>query len=316
GCLGMQRYVQTWSGDNYTCWETLRYNHKMGIGMSLSGIYNFGHDVGGFAGPKPTAELFVRWVQHGIFMPRFSIHSWNDDGSVNEAWMFPEYTETIRNLIVLRYRLLPYLYHLLYQSHTEYAPVVCPVFYYFPGEEEYESDLYMLGPNMLVANVFDQGVHTLQVRLPKGANWYNLWDGSFYPGGSIVECPAPLHRPAPVFMRAGSVLPFNATVQGFSTKEAFELSCTVFALAEGTCSQSFFTDDGASYGYQKGQCTLLQISIQASPSEITLVVTNSGGDSLPGALPLRVVDVANRPVRLLPGNLPCTLESTEKAIWP
>ncbi len=83
GCAGMQRYVQTWSGDNRTSWQTLRYNTRMGLGMSLSGLYNVGHDVGGFSGAKPDAELFVRWVQNGVMHPRFTIHSWNDDHTVN-----------------------------------------------------------------------------------------------------------------------------------------------------------------------------------------------------------------------------------------
>jgi alpha-glucosidase len=107
---GMHRYVQTWSGDNYTSWETLRYNIKMGIGLALSGISNVGHDIGGFSGPAPNAELLLRWVQFGIFMPRFSIHSWNEDKSVNEPWMYPETTPYIRDLIKFRYRLIPYLY--------------------------------------------------------------------------------------------------------------------------------------------------------------------------------------------------------------
>ena len=117
GAAGMQRYVQTWSGDNYTSWETLRYNIRMGLGLALCGISNSGHDIGGFAGPAPEPELFLRWVQQGIFLPRFSIHSWNDDQTVNEPWMYPEITPYIHELIKFRYRLIPYLYDLLWRYH-------------------------------------------------------------------------------------------------------------------------------------------------------------------------------------------------------
>ena len=92
GGVGMHRYAQTWSGDNSTSWETLKYNLKMGLGLALSGVSNTGHDIGGFSGPAPDPELLVRWVQFGVFMPRFSIHSWNDDGTVNEPWMHPKAT--------------------------------------------------------------------------------------------------------------------------------------------------------------------------------------------------------------------------------
>lgn len=79
---------QTWSGDNYTEWKTIRYNVAMGVGSALCAMpTGYGHDVGGFAGPKPDQELFVRWVQQGIFWPRFCIHSWNEDGTVTEPWM-------------------------------------------------------------------------------------------------------------------------------------------------------------------------------------------------------------------------------------
>jgi alpha-glucosidase len=86
GGVGMHRYVQTWSGDNSTSWETLKYNLKMGLGLALSGIANAGQDIGGFSGPAPDPDLFVRWVQFGVF---FCIHSWHEDGSVNEPWMIP-----------------------------------------------------------------------------------------------------------------------------------------------------------------------------------------------------------------------------------
>jgi hypothetical protein len=72
GPPGIQRYAQTWSGDNTTSWRTLRWNIRMGLTMSLSGMFNVGHDVGGFAGPVPDPELLVRWVQSATFSPRFT----------------------------------------------------------------------------------------------------------------------------------------------------------------------------------------------------------------------------------------------------
>ena len=107
---GSQRYAQSWSGDNTTSWETLKYNIPMGLGLSLSGMANTGHDIGGFAGDEPSAELLVRWVQNGIFHPRFCIHSVNDSGYATEAWMYPEVLPLIRQAIEFRYRLQPYLY--------------------------------------------------------------------------------------------------------------------------------------------------------------------------------------------------------------
>ena len=114
GFAGIQRYAQTWAGDNSTSWHSLKFNIPVMLGMGLSGVANQGCDIGGFFGPAPEPELFVRWVQHGIFQPRFSIHSCNTDNTVTEPWMYPSYTKYISAAIKLWYSLRPYLYSLLY----------------------------------------------------------------------------------------------------------------------------------------------------------------------------------------------------------
>ena len=81
-------------------------------------MYHIGHAFGGFPGPKPAAELLLRWIQSALLLPRFTIHSWNDDHSVNEPWMYPQITAAVRDAIRLRYRLIPHLYTLLWQAAT------------------------------------------------------------------------------------------------------------------------------------------------------------------------------------------------------
>lgn len=90
GSPGIHRYVSmSWSGDNTTSWSTLKHNIPTGIGAGLSLLPFYGHDVGGFYGPRPSPELFVRWTQNGIWHPRFTIHSWKEEG-ISEPWMYPE----------------------------------------------------------------------------------------------------------------------------------------------------------------------------------------------------------------------------------
>lgn len=216
GGVGMHRYVQTWSGDNYTSWETLRFNLKMGLGLAMSGVSNSGHDIGGFSGPAPGPELFARWVAFGIFLPRFSIHSWNDDGTVNEPWMYPEVTQHVADLIKLRYRLIPYLYELLWQSHNAYEPVLRPLFGEFPHDPRClaDGDDMMLGSSMLVAPVVDAGQSTRDVYLPAGTRWVSYWSGEAFDGGQSVTLPAPFEKPV-FLLREGSVVPLNIAEQHF-----------------------------------------------------------------------------------------------------
>ena len=87
GCPGIQRYAQTWSGDNATGWRSLKWNLRTGLQMSLSGMFNIGHDVGGFSGPVPDAELLIRWTQAGSIHPRFIMNSWKPDGVYTSPWL-------------------------------------------------------------------------------------------------------------------------------------------------------------------------------------------------------------------------------------
>ncbi len=132
GCTGIQRYAQVWGGDNTTSWKTLKWNVAQILSAGICGLVHYGCDVGGFHGPRPSAELLVRWVQQGIFQPRFSIHSCNNDNTVTLPWMYGEpYTSMIRNAIQLRYSLFCYLYSLTHEAHAFGSLLLRPLFYDF-----------------------------------------------------------------------------------------------------------------------------------------------------------------------------------------
>ncbi|HET8984884.1 MAG TPA: TIM-barrel domain-containing protein, partial [Trueperaceae bacterium] len=196
GSLGVQRYAQTWSGDNQTSWKTLQYNIPMGLGLALSGWSNHGHDVGGFAGPPPGPELLVRWIEAGVLMPRFSIHSWNDDATATEPWTHPEVLDKVRRLVEFRTALVPYLRELMHEASTTGTPVTRPFVYQFPEWRPgwRESFSYMLGPSLLVAPVFVEGAVDRRVVLPPG-EWQVLGTGEVKRGDAEAVLDAPLGVP-------------------------------------------------------------------------------------------------------------------------
>lgn len=267
GFAGMQRYVQTWSGDNYTSWDTLKWNIRMGLGLALSGVSNSGHDVGGFDGPKPDAELFVRWVGFGVFLPRFSIHSWNTDRTVNEPWMHPEVTPAVRDLIKFRYRLLPYLYDLMCRHAQHYEPIARPIFHDFPDDPVCfeEGDDMLLGAALLVAPVIEQGATARDVYLPKGTRWFDWWTGEAFDGGQAVTRPAPYDRP-PLFARAGSVIALNVAEQSFATR-ADRRAFAVFPLAQGSFESEIADGDGESLS-AKDRIWRIRVTCRADVIEV------------------------------------------------
>jgi alpha-glucosidase len=242
----MQRYAQTWSGDNATAWETLRYNLKMGLSLALSGVSNSGHDVGGFAGPPPDPELLARWVEMGIFMPRFSIHSWNDDGSVNTPWMHADVADTVADLIRLRSHYQPYLSYLSWRYARKFEPIWRPVFHDFPDDRAAwdERDDFMLGPSLLVCPVVESGASEREVRLPAGAAWIDPWTGARLEGGQTVRLSAPVGRPV-YLMREGAILPVNLAPARFGD-ETLDLGFEIYPPAEGESAIELFADDGES----------------------------------------------------------------------
>jgi len=287
GGAGMQRYGQTWSGDNATSWESLRYNIKMGLGLALSGVSNSGHDIGGFSGPAPDAELFVRWVQAGVFMPRFSIHSWNDDGTTNEPWMHPEVTATVRDLVKLRYRLLPYLYDLSWRHHTDFDPIVRPTFHDFPDDPACwaENGELMLGPDLLTAPVVEPGATTRTLYLPNGAAWIDFWTGERFDGGQSVTRPAPWDQPV-LMVREGAAIPLNIAEQHFDQR-ADERAFAVFPPVSGRVAGSCFEDDGESVGGAHG---FWRIEVDCSDERLAVRCAADGptppvGDRLTVLLP-------------------------------
>lgn len=179
GIAGLQRIAMTWTGDNNTSFEDFRYNHKMAMTMSLSGLYNFGQDIGGFAGPRPSEELFIRWVQYGIFTPRFVLHSWNPDGTSNMPWLYENRIPTVKRLFDLREKLIPYLYEQFKKSHENYTPVIYPIFLKHP-DYDVESDAFFFGDDIIACPVFDEGATSVKVQLPKN-------DGGWILGSDFFE---------------------------------------------------------------------------------------------------------------------------------
>lgn len=253
GSAGIQKYAQTWCGDNFTSWETLKYNIPIILGMGLSGQPNEGADIGGFAGPAPTEELFVRWVQQGIFQPRFSIHSASYDNTVTEPWMFSNSTSLIREAILLRYRFTPYLYSAEYEASVHGTPIMRALVYDFQDDKETwdESFEFMFGKDILVANVIEEGAVTKQVYLPKGFKWYD-WNDNYkcYEGGQTIKIPVDIST-IPLFIKEGAII--SMAQNQIMSMEADKITSLKLIVAPSHNSETeIYDDDGISNDFKNG----------------------------------------------------------------
>ena len=269
GHCGIQRYAQTWAGDNLTCWDSLKYNIATILGMSLSGVANQGCDIGGFYGPSPEAELMVRWIQNGIFQPRFSIHSTNTDNTVTEPWMYGDCTDYIREAIGLRYQLSPYLYSLMERAHETGLPIMEPMCSAFQEDVKcYEEGVdFMFGDSLLVANVVEKGAVSRKVYLPEGETFYDFYTRAAYEGGRTVELPVDLGS-IPLFVRSGAIIPMaEDRLDNLKTQQAEHIRILCAADRDGRFE--LYEDDGISMDYEKGG--FLKTSITMTAGERTVL---------------------------------------------
>jgi alpha-glucosidase len=281
GCPGIQRYAQTWSGDNSTSWRSLKWNLRTGLQMAMSGMSNIGHDIGGFSGPVPEAELLVRWTQAGVLHPRFLMNSWKPDGIYTSPWLHPEATPLIREAIRLRYRLMPYLYSLMHAACAGEGPLR-PTFVAFPEDARCfdDCDDLMLGPFLLAAPVVTPGERARRVYLPSGpSRWFDFWTEEALDAGAETILAAPLDR-LPLAAAQGAIIAMTDAGEDFSRlHDEPTRAVRIFpGPTEGRSRFVLVEDDGISV---RGAATRVTFDLTWTPSEVTLAVARSGDYPLP-----------------------------------
>lgn len=281
--LGAQRNGTVfWSSDVTSTWDMLKRSIPAGLDFTATGMPYWDTDIAGFFSPALPAsykpehtplidpsdaranignysdypELFVRWFEWGTFQPVMRAHG---ERQHNEVWAYGKQAEPIlAKYLRLRYQLLPYTYSLAYESYKTGAPYMRALFMDFPEDTNVAdlTDEYMFGPAFLVAPVTEQGAIARKVYLPAGCDWYNYWTNERVKGGQTVTVKAPIDT-LPLFVRAGSIIPLGSEVESTKDKQAI---ASVRVYPGANASFSLFTDDGTTYGYEKGVDSITKLS--------------------------------------------------------
>ena len=225
---GSQRYgAAVWSGDIRSTFNDLKIQVKAGLNIGLSGIPWWTTDIGGFFDGNPEdpyfRELIIRWFQYGVFCPLFRLHGYREPktpmtkpptewtGGPNEVWSFGEEAyKIIRETLLLRERLKPYIMEQMRIAHERGIPPMRPLFFDFPEDKicwEIEDE-FLFGPDILVAPILEYGARSRRVYLPKGVDWRDAWTEERIEGGRWIEAEAPLER-IPVYIRGERKLPIQ-----------------------------------------------------------------------------------------------------------
>lgn len=234
GTPGTFRYASSsWSGDNMTSWEAMKGANAISLTAGMSLLHCFGHDIGGFEGPQPSPELLLRWVQLGIYSPRFAINCFktspqdNQAGEVIEPWMYPEITPHIRDTIKRRYEILPYIYSLALEGHLTGAPPQRWVGWGYESDPEVWTkflkngeEQYWFGDSLTIGGVYEPGETKARLYLPR--KQWNAFDYGFVntnapfeylPSGQWVTIESQWKDSIPVLARIGGAVPVGKNVQ-------------------------------------------------------------------------------------------------------
>ncbi len=267
---GIQRYgASLWSNDIDSSWEVLKDQVPAGLSTCMAGMEYWCTDIGGFAtDTRFSAELYIRWLQWGVFCPLFRTHGTRPD---NETWSYgEEATGIIVDFIKLRYQLIPYIYSCARQITEKGSPMMRAMCMDYPKEPE-TADMkyqYMFGPSLLIAPVLEAEVRVLKVYLPEG-EWYDYWTDEKYTGGRWIEAAAPLSR-IPVYVKGGSILPLGPVVSYIGEQPLNEVELHVY----GKPSMPFelYEDDGKSYDYENGKYVKTALSIDTNGKACTEMI--------------------------------------------
>ncbi len=221
---GSQRYTAVWNGDNSSIWEHIGMGITMNIGLGLSGFAFTGFDIGGF-NKFAEPEMLTRFTQAGVCMPLCRNHAAKFSRK-QEPWAFGEpYTSIIRRAIEFRYSLLPLYVSLLKQAHDTGAPIIRPIWWNEPQNKDLlaVNDEFLIGDSILAAPVTQRGATNRRIVFPSG-EWFDAATNEVYIGNSVSEYPVTLDT-LPIFIKAGSIIPFAPVIQhtGLAYTEPLEL---------------------------------------------------------------------------------------------
>ncbi|HUW04944.1 MAG TPA: TIM-barrel domain-containing protein [Williamwhitmania sp.] len=247
GYAGSQRYgMIPWSGDVSRSWGGLVPQPEIALQMGMQGLGYAHSDLGGFAGgEKIDNELYIRWLQYGVFQPIFRPHA---QEQIPPEPVFQNDTTMAyaKAAVELRYKLLPYVYSLAFDNSQTGKPLMRPLFFNEPNNPQlltYDK-AYMWGDAFLVSPVKAQGIKEQAVYLPKGTSWTDFFTGKVYNGGKDITLPLTLNH-IPVLVKGGAIIPMLQKVASTTQANFNQLEVHYYLdPAVATSSYDLYNDDG------------------------------------------------------------------------
>ncbi|MBE6271966.1 MAG: DUF5110 domain-containing protein [Prevotella ruminicola] len=261
GGLGSHRYPIGFSGDSFTTYGTLAWQPYFTATASNVGFGYWGHDLGGHqqtGGNDP--EIYLRWMQYGVFTPIFRTHATNWEGIERRIWKYPNFPSLLET-VKLRYALMPYIYTAARQAYDTGVSLCRPLYYEWPevNNAYLFEDEYMFGDDILVAPVVTKpesdGMTARRTWLPEG-RWFDVCRNKVVEGNRTFTDRYAMEE-IPYFFRAGSVIVNNPPMMNLNTRPD---RLILKVVPGGNGQTKLYEDEGDTEGYKQGAYTTTTIS--------------------------------------------------------
>ncbi|MBR4858817.1 MAG: DUF5110 domain-containing protein [Clostridia bacterium] len=277
---GSQRYPLGFSGDTTQTWKSLDYQPGFTATASNVAYPWWSHDIGGHCMGIKNDELYLRWVQLGVYSPVMRLHSTNNEFMGKEPWNYSASvgriaTEALR----FRHRLLPYIYTMNYRTHTECRAICEPMYYAYPEDENAYNckNEFFFGTELIVAPITrptspKTRMASVNVWLPEG-RYTDIFTGRIYSGNKFVEMYRDLET-IPVLAKEGTILPLavNDRTNDSSNPESLEL-----LVYRGNNTFTLYEDDGETLSYKDGEYLKTAFTVAEKGNAVSFRIEKAEG---------------------------------------
>lgn len=273
--LGSHRYPLGFSGDTIVSWKSLDFQPYFTSSAANAGYTWWSHDIGGHMNGIQDDELYLRWLQLGVFSPINRLHSSNSDFMGKEPWKRSfAVNEVSEAFLRLRHKLIPYLYTANYNTHTKGEPICMPMYYRYDLHEAYEpKNQYIFGGQLLVAPIttpLDKTTNLAKVHvwLPEG-RWTDIFNGRIYHGDRWITMNRDLDS-IPVLAPEGAIIPMykNDRTNNLSLDQPLEIH-----IWRGNGHYELYEDDGETMNFMQGKSAITVFDLKMNGDSLSLVIT-------------------------------------------
>ena len=284
---GSHRYPLGFSGDTAQTWAALAFQPYFTATASNIGYTWWSHDIGGHHSGVRNDEMYLRWVQFGVFSPIMRLHSTSNEFMGKEPWKYNAFVgRCAAEAMRFRHRMLPYLYTMNHRTATEGRSLIEPLYYRYPEDERAyrHPNEYFFGSELLVCPITTPvskktNLASVSVFLPEG-RYTDIFSDRIYNGGTEIE----LFRDEasiPVLAREGAIIPLGCNDTDNDWRNPEELELLVF---RGNSSFTLYEDDGETMRYRDGAYAETPFTVVEKENSVTFGIGPAVGDLsvLPG----------------------------------